>query len=101
LRIEKDSERARNEIRSIRKILSCSEAAELLHQYQDPATADPVAKVEKELQETKEVLTEAMDELIKRGGSLEELTEKCDDLSVQTKVFVKSAKKTNSCCMLL
>ena len=57
--------------------------------------------MQKELDETKAVLTEAMDELIKRGGSLEELVDKSESLSFQSKAFMKQSKDMNSCCTLL
>lgn len=74
---------------------------DLVTQYQDPVKADPITSMQKELDETKAVLTEAMDELIKRGGSLEELVDKSESLSYQSKAFMKQSKDMNSCCTLL
>ena len=42
-----------------------------------------------------------MDELIKRGGSLEELVDKSESLSFQSKASMKQSKDMNSCCTLL
>jgi len=73
----------------------------LVEKYQDPVKADPITSMQKDLDDTKQVLTEAMEELIKRGGSLEELVDKSESLSYQSKAFMKQSKDMNSCCTLL
>jgi len=74
---------------------------DLVTKYQDPVKADPITSMQKDLDDTKQILTEAMDELIKRGGSLEELMDKSEELSYQSKAFMKTSKDMNSCCTLL
>ncbi|KAH3762774.1 synaptobrevin-like YKT6 [Pelomyxa schiedti] len=74
---------------------------ELLARYQDPARADPISKVERDLEETKSVMIKNIDQLLERGDSLERLVEKSDDLSFQSRAFMINAKKMNSCCNIL
>lgn len=40
-----------------------------------------------------------MASLLERGEKLEDLVEKSDQLSAQSKIFFKTAKKTNACCV--
>ena len=49
----------------------------------------------------REIDTRIAAELIKRGGSLEELVDKSESLSYQSKAFMKQSKDMNSCCTLL
>lgn len=73
----------------------------MLQKYQDPTTADPIAQIEKDVGETRQVLVETLDDLLKRGESLQNLVDKSEDLSYQSKAFLKSSKKANSCCVIL
>ncbi|KAJ3049840.1 palmitoyltransferase [Rhizophlyctis rosea] len=66
---------------------------------QDPQSADPFMRVQKELDETKVVLHKTMQSLLDRGEKLDDLITKSEDLSMQSKSFYKTAKKTNSCCV--
>ncbi|TPX64770.1 hypothetical protein SpCBS45565_g05641 [Spizellomyces sp. 'palustris'] len=65
---------------------------------QDPESADPFMKVQKELDETKIVLHKTMESLLARGEKLDDLVVQSDALSSASKAFYKTAKKTNSCC---
>ena len=38
---------------------------------------------------------------LERGGKLDELIEKSDDLSASSKMFYTTAKKHNQCCTLM
>ncbi len=71
-----------------------------LAKYQDPHEADPILRVQRELDETKVVLHKTMSSLMERGEKLEDLVAKSDELSTQSKLFLKTAKKTNSCCVV-
>lgn len=77
------------------------EWAALLQKYQDPTTADSIAQIEKDVDETRQILVETLDDLLKRGESLQNLVDKSEDLSYQSKVFFKTSKKANSCCTIL
>eukprot|EP00567_Pseudictyota_dubia_P018588 CAMPEP_0197433758 /NCGR_PEP_ID=MMETSP1175-20131217/1577_1 /TAXON_ID=1003142 /ORGANISM="Triceratium dubium, Strain CCMP147" /LENGTH=201 /DNA_ID=CAMNT_0042962237 /DNA_START=81 /DNA_END=686 /DNA_ORIENTATION=+ len=71
-----------------------------LQKYQDPATADKVTKIQKDLDETTQILHKTIDSVLERGSKLDDLVERSDDLSKQSKMFYKQAKKTNSCCVI-
>ena len=71
-----------------------------LHKYQDPAAADKVTKIQKDLDETTQILHKTIDSVLERGVKLDSLVERSNDLSTQSKIFYKSAKKTNACCVV-
>ena len=73
---------------------------EYLVKYQDPASADKVTKIQNDLEETTQILHKTIDSVLERGVKLDSLVEKSDDLSRQSKMFYKQAKKTNSCCVI-
>ncbi|KAF0699465.1 Aste57867_9972 [Aphanomyces stellatus] len=72
-----------------------------LEDYQDPSKADKISAIQKELDETTAVLSKTIDSVLERGEKLDDLVQKSQDLSSQSKVFYKQAKKTNSCCVLM
>jgi synaptobrevin family protein YKT6 len=71
-----------------------------LERYQDPASADKVSKIQKDLDDTTQILHKTIDSVLERGVKLDNLVERSDDLSRQSKMFYKQAKKTNSCCVV-
>ncbi|KAK4106239.1 snare-like protein [Parathielavia hyrcaniae] len=72
-----------------------------LNNYQDANQASSIAKIQQELDETKIVLHKAIDSVLQRGEKLDDLVAKSSDLSSQSKMFYKSAKKQNSCCIVM
>ncbi|KAK0732866.1 Longin-like domain-containing protein [Apiosordaria backusii] len=72
-----------------------------LNNYQDANNANSIAKIQQELDETKIVLHKAIDSVLQRGEKLDDLVAKSSDLSAQSKMFYKSAKKQNSCCLVM
>jgi len=73
----------------------------LLLKFQEPDKADQVTKIQKDLDETKGVLVKSIDQLLQRGERLEVLAERSQDLSFQSKAFLKQSEKLNSCCILI
>lgn len=71
-----------------------------LAKYQDPAAADKVTKIQKDLDETTQILHKTIDSVLERGVKLDNLVERSNDLSAQSKMFYRQAKKTNSCCVI-
>lgn len=71
-----------------------------LNQYQDPQKADPIMRVQKELDETKIVMHKTIESVLERGEKLDNLVNRSEQLSAQSKMFYKSAKNTNSCCQI-
>ncbi|XP_010453140.1 PREDICTED: VAMP-like protein YKT61 [Camelina sativa] len=74
---------------------------EALNKFQDPAEADKLLKIQRELDETKIILHKTIDSVLERGEKLDSLVEKSSDLSTASQMFYKQAKKTNSCCTIL
>ncbi|KAF9426300.1 palmitoyltransferase [Podila epigama] len=68
--------------------------------YQDPKQGDTIMKVQRELDETKIILHKTIESVLERGEKMESLVERSDVLSSQSKMFYKTAKKQNSCCII-
>lgn len=60
---------------------------EYLQKYQDPAAADKVTKIQKDLDETTQILHKTIDSVLERGVKLDNLVERSNDLSAQSKMF--------------
>jgi len=69
--------------------------------YQDPTNADQIMKIQKNLDDTREILHSTIDNVLARGEKLEDLVERSGELSSQSKLFYKEAKKANSCCAVV
>lgn len=69
-----------------------------LAKFQDPKEADSIMRLQAELDETKIILHSTIANLLKRGEKLDDLVAKSEDLSSQSKLFYKTAKKTTRCC---
>ncbi|CEI92639.1 Putative Synaptobrevin like YKT6 [Rhizopus microsporus] len=78
-----------------------SELAEYISKYQDPQQADTIMKVQKELDETTAILHKTIDSVLQRGEKLDSLVDRSEALSAQSKMFYKTARKTNSCCVVM
>ncbi|XP_055518387.1 synaptobrevin homolog YKT6 [Leucoraja erinacea] len=72
-----------------------------LARYQNPREADPMSKVQAELDETKVILHSTMESLLERGEKLDDLVSKSEVLGTQSKAFYKTARKQNSCCEIM
>lgn len=73
---------------------------EYIVKYQDPKQADTIMKVQQELDETKIVLHKTIESVLERGEKLDDLVERSNNLSASSKMFYKTAKKQNSCCII-
>mmetsp|Transcript_6739 Transcript_6739/g.11318 ORF Transcript_6739/g.11318 Transcript_6739/m.11318 type:complete len:200 (-) Transcript_6739:288-887(-) len=69
--------------------------------YQDPANADQIMKIQRNLEDTRDVLHNTIDSVLQRGEKLEDLVERSGELSSQSKLFYKEAKRANSCCAVV
>lgn len=69
-----------------------------LVKYQNPSEADALTKIQEDLDETKIILHNTIQAVLERGEKLDDLVNKSEGLSLQSKAFYKTAKKTNSCC---
>jgi len=72
-----------------------------LAEYQEPAKMDKILKLDRQLEETKDILYKTIDAVLQRGEKLDDLVDKSAALSQQSKMFYKQAKKTNSCCVIM
>lgn len=77
------------------------ELAGYLAKYQNPHEADALMKVQQELDETKIILQQSIENVLQRGEKLDALVDKSEALTYSSKTFYKQAKKTNSCCVLM
>ena len=69
-----------------------------LSKYQNPREADAMTKMQDDLDETKIILHSTIKAVLDRGEKLDDLVAKSDSLSMNSKAFYKTARKTNSCC---
>eukprot|EP00602_Paraphysomonas_sp_CaronLab_P008416 CAMPEP_0185027468 /NCGR_PEP_ID=MMETSP1103-20130426/12548_1 /TAXON_ID=36769 /ORGANISM="Paraphysomonas bandaiensis, Strain Caron Lab Isolate" /LENGTH=128 /DNA_ID=CAMNT_0027561475 /DNA_START=278 /DNA_END=664 /DNA_ORIENTATION=- len=74
---------------------------EAVVKYQDPSQADQIMRIQRNLDETKDILHNTIDTVLERGEKLEDLVERSGELSAQSKLFYKQAKRTNSCCAVV
>lgn len=80
---------------------TCKKIDEYLTKYQDPRSADPLMRVQNDLDETKIILHDTLEALLQRGEKLDDLVERSEGLSAQSKMFYTTARKTNRCCTIL
>lgn len=78
----------------------CWHACTPLTVLQDPVAADKLTKIQKDLDETKVILHQTIDSVLRRGEKLDTLVDKSADLSLASQMFYKQARKTNSCCRM-
>ncbi|KAF5381614.1 hypothetical protein D9615_005503 [Tricholomella constricta] len=64
-----------------------------IEKYQDPRQADTIMRVQQELDETKIVLHKTIESVLQRGEKLDNLVDRSNALSAQSKMFYKTAKK--------
>jgi len=74
---------------------------DVLRRYQDPAEADKLMKIKRDLDDTQKIVIRSMDQLLERGEKLDDLIDISNDLSFQSKAFAKRAEDLNSCCVIL
>jgi len=72
-----------------------------LAQYQNPREVDAMSKIQADLDETKIILHNTIENVLQRGEKLDDLVCRSEDLSMQSKAFYKTAKKTNQCCVII
>jgi synaptobrevin family protein YKT6 len=73
---------------------------EILAKYQNPTESDDLMKIRKELEETKVIMHQAIENMLERGEKLDNLVDKSSDLSMSSKAFYNTAADSNSCCIL-
>ena len=81
--------------------LEWSKLKPLLLKYQDPHEADDLMKAKQNLQETKEIVHQALEKVMERGEKMEELVSRSEDLSYASKLLFTTSADENSCCILM
>jgi len=75
---------------------------ERINEYYQPSPEDTkFQEVEREIQNTTEIMHVQIDTLLKRGEKIEDLVDTSKDLSKKSKVFYKKTRKLNRCCMIM
>ena len=69
--------------------------------YQDPKNADKLAQIQSNLDEIKEIMVTNLENAIGRGEKLNEMAQKSEELSQQSKMFAREADKMNKCCTMI
>ena len=115
------SQHPRSEYANAASTISFPALKDYIVKYQDPQQADSIMKIQKELDETKIVLHKTIESVLERGEKIDDLVQKSDGLSAQSKVcgpvrcltvvreseaddlqmFYTQAKKQNSCCVVM
>ncbi|OHT03616.1 SNARE protein [Tritrichomonas foetus] len=70
-------------------------------EYQNPEKADKMAQIHANLDQTREIMVTNLEKAIGRGESLNELAQKSETISAQSKMFAREASKLNSCCTII
>lgn len=71
---------------------------DLIKEYKEWEDKDHLKKIEDELEKCNVIILEGLAQVLQRGETLSDLVEKSENLSIQTKLLFKTAKKRNSCC---
>ncbi|KAL9048887.1 MAG: hypothetical protein Q9162_007493 [Coniocarpon cinnabarinum] len=83
------------------KSISFAPLKEYIVKYQDPQQADSIMKIQQELDETKITLHKTIESVLERNVKLDDLVNKSEGLSSQSKMFYKQAQSQNSCCSVM
>lgn len=74
---------------------------ELWLKYSDGKSADKIQQIKTELDETKVILLNSIDELLERGEKISTLVDKTNELNQYSFTFAKRARKMNRCCTIV
>ncbi len=69
-----------------------------IEKYQKPADVEKLIQVKNKIEDIKDIMRVNIDELLKRGETLESVMMKSDELSKGSIKFYDKARKVNSCC---
>jgi synaptobrevin family protein YKT6 len=70
----------------------------LIKRYNQPDQWD---KIEKELNDTREILLDDISKLVERQENISNLVEKTEEISFVSKAFMKKSKDLNRCCVII
>lgn len=72
----------------------------LLQNYQDVNKVDKIYAIKSELEGTIKICQDTINKLFIRDEELQDIIQKTENLSDQSKIFAIEARKLNSCCIL-
>jgi len=72
--------------------------AETLAKYQSPEEADKILRIQKDLEETKTIMHQAIGDLLARGEKLDDLVQMSGDLGSASKAFYSTATLVVASC---
>lgn len=70
----------------------------ILTEFQDPKAADKLLQIQDKLDDIKEIMHRNIEEVLKRGETIDVLVQKSQDISENSKFFYQKARKQNQCC---
>ena len=74
---------------------------DLVTKFQDPAQADKMIKLRKDVERTTETLKLTLQKLLKRGETIEKIIEDTDELNESAKEYYKRARRAKCACNIL
>ena len=66
-----------------------------MNEFQDPTKADAMSRLQRDLDDR---MIDTIEAVLQRGEKLDDLVDKSEAITMQSKEFYKIARKTNSCC---
>lgn len=73
---------------------------EVMKEYENWKEKCPIEAMHKELEETKTVLKDTLENVLNRGERLDKLIDQSEELSMQSKALFHAAKRQNRCCKM-
>ena len=72
----------------------------IIRECQDPRTISARYRIRQQLDETLVIMHENVDKILQQSEDINELIQKSERLSDQSKIFYKAARKHNRCCSI-
>ena len=70
-------------------------------QFDTLLSKDNIANLQKHVEDTQDIMAENITMLLDRGEKLDQLIDKSNQLTTQSKLFSKKARQLHSCCTIL
>jgi synaptobrevin family protein YKT6 len=77
---------------------SNNQLTKYIKDYQDPKNNDQLLKIQQNLDEIKDIMHKNLEDVLRRGETLDTLLQKSEDIGEVSKMFHTKAKKTGQCC---
>lgn len=73
----------------------------VFEQFNVLLSKDKIANLQKHVEDTQDIMAENITMLLDRGEKLDQLIDKSNQLTTQSKLFSKKARQLHSCCTIL